>query len=580
MKGETPDTRTRIVVADADRACGAALARLLEFEGYAPVPVSDGSSALKWVRDGSIPLVICEVRMPSLSGLHLLDTIRRLGLPTAVLFVTGCPSVDVAVRAMTLGANGYLVKPVDPPRLLVSVRQLVGAPADGDAGGVEAPLGRMVGASPEMKRVFRLVRSIAPSSLNIFIRGETGTGKELVARAIHDLSHRRLERFVALNSAAGPPTLAESDLFGNEEGAFTGAVRRPGQLELAHRGTLFLDEVGDMPSATQPKLLRALEGHGYRRLGGTEPVKVDVRVIAATNHDVDDLLADGRLRGDLYFRLNSVTIDLPPLRLRTGDTALLVREFVREFVRRHGKPLPDMSPQAMELLLQHPWPGNVRELRHAIEYAVIFARAGEIRPRDLPQHIREGRGPVPDGLDLGELERHLIQEAVRRFPTRVEAADALGISPGRLSLKLRQYSRLPGAAPWSARRSVVTAREDLRPVDDRDLETPPLDARIGARRANQATGEAGRRDRGPAGIHSALRGPRVSRRPGQPGAGGGSQRADEEDDTTDPPARSASDAACPPALLPVPRSTRHPGASFLHGAAGIMARTSARPSSA
>ncbi len=298
------------------------------------------------------------------------------------------------------------------------------------------------------------IEQMAPVSSTVLVEGESGTGKELVARAIHDLSPRASQRYVSVNSAALPPDLLENELFGHERGAFTGAIiRKEGCFELAHRGTLFLDEVADMSLATQAKLLRVLEGHPYRRLGGTQEITVDARVISATNQNVDKLLEDGLVRSDLYFRLSPVVVHLPPLRERVEDIPLLVREFLTEFTGKNMKQVEDVSSAAMELLIRYPWPGNVRELRNAMEHAVILTPAGTILPEHLPLHLREPRRTQNRGglylCSLDEMERRLIQEALTRFPTKTRAAEVLGISLRTLYNKLHRYG-LTGVAARAA----------------------------------------------------------------------------------------------------------------------------------
>jgi DNA-binding NtrC family response regulator len=313
-------------------------------------------------------------------------------------------------------------------------------PADGTA----PRLKKMIGTSAAMKEVFSFVEAVANSNANVLILGESGTGKELVARAIHELSPRANHRYVSVNSAALPPDLLENELFGHERGAFTGAViRKEGCFELAHRGTLFLDEVADTSLATQAKLLRVLEGHPYRRLGGTQEITVDVRVISATNQNVDRMLDEGLIRSDLYFRLSPVVVHLPPLRERVEDIPLLVREFLAEASAKNVKQIQEVSPAALEMLMRYPWPGNVRELRNAIEHAVIIAPAGVILPEHLPLNLREPRRSQGKGgiylCSIDEMERRLIEEALARFPTKTRAAEVLGISLRTLYNKLHRY---------------------------------------------------------------------------------------------------------------------------------------------
>jgi DNA-binding NtrC family response regulator len=456
------DRRRKILIVDDEATSREALCELLKSEDYSPVAAEDGMAALTLLQASPIPLVIADLKMPRLSGLELVETIEARKLPTSVVLLTGHGSVETAVEAMKRGAYDYLMKPVDPQRLLLLIPKALEAqrtrealhtlrtPSDGSA----TRLKRMVGSSAAMREVFSFVEAVAPSNANVLILGESGTGKELVARAIHDLSPRASHRYVSVNSAALPPDLLENELFGHERGAFTGAViRKEGCFELAHKGTLFLDEVADTSLATQAKLLRVLEGHSYRRLGGTSDITVDVRVISATNQNVDRMIDEGSVRSDLYFRLSPVVVHLPPLRDRVEDIPLLVREFLAEFNGKNVKQVEEVAPAAMELLMRYPWPGNVRELRNAIEHAVILMTGGTILPEHLPLNLREPRRLQGRGglylMSLDEMERRLIQEALARFPTKTRAAEVLGISLRTLYNKLHRYG-LNGTDPRAA----------------------------------------------------------------------------------------------------------------------------------
>jgi DNA-binding NtrC family response regulator len=445
--------RGTILIADDQPICRQSLCELLKSEGYTPIPAVDGVAALMYLQAHPVPLVIADQKMPRLGGLGLLEAIEARGLPTTVVLLTGHASLETAVQAMKGGAYDYLVKPVDPQRLLLVIPkaieaqrtrdalQTLRAPPDSTATG----LNRMIGASPAMKEVFAFVQAVAQSNASVLILGESGTGKELVARAIHDLGRRAAHPYVSVNGAALPATLLESELFGHERGAFTGAViRKEGCFELAHGGTLFLDEVADAALATQAKLLRVLEGHPYRRLGGTHEITVDVRVISATNQNVDRLLEEGLIRSDLYFRPSPVIVRLPPLREHVEDIPLLVREFLVESSTKNMKHVEEVSPAAMGTLMRYSWPGNVREVRNAIEHAVILAPGATILPEHLPPGLREPhRGRGHGGFYLctvDEMERQLIQEALARFPKKTQAAEVLGISLRTLYNKLNRYS--------------------------------------------------------------------------------------------------------------------------------------------
>jgi DNA-binding NtrC family response regulator len=447
------DRRRKILIADDEATSRESLCELLKSEGYLPTAAEDGQAALSHLQGGNIPLLIADLKMPRVSGLELVEAIEARRLPTSVILLTGHGSVETAVAAMKRGAYDYLLKPVDPQRLLLLIPkaleaqrirealQAIRTPSDTTA----TRLKRMVGTSPAMKEVFAFVEAVAPSNANVLILGESGTGKELVARAIHDLSPRSTYRHVAVNCAALPPDLLENELFGHERGAFTGAIiKKEGCFELAHKGSLFLDEVADTALATQAKLLRVLEGHPYRRLGGTTEITVDVRVISATNQNVDRMLEEGAVRSDLYFRLSPVVVHLPPLRDRVEDIPLLVREFLTEANGKNSKQVEEVAPAAMETLMRYPWPGNVRELRNAVEHAVILTPGGTILPEHLPLNLREPRrGTGRSGglflCSLDEMERRLIQEALARFPTKTRAAEVLGISLRTLYNKLHRY---------------------------------------------------------------------------------------------------------------------------------------------
>jgi DNA-binding NtrC family response regulator len=453
---------SQILVVDDEPGSREALCEILRSEGYRPLAAKDGVEALACLGRVAVPLVIADLKMPRMDGMALLREIEQRGLNSAVVVLTGRGSIETAVEAMRHGAYDFLTKPVDPQRLLLmipkaldslrvrmAVETVQGAPPETDA-----RLKRMVGASAAMQDVFALIERVAPSRANVLIVGESGTGKELVAHAIHELSRRGTQPYVSVNSAAFPPDLLENELFGHERGAFTGAlIRKQGCFELAHQGTLFLDEVADMSAATQAKLLRVLEGHPYRRLGGTQEVTVDVRVIAATNRDVGAMLGDGRFRQDLYFRLSTVEIHLPPLRTRGEDIPLLTQAFLAEFTRAYGKDVTAVAPDVMDRLLRHPWPGNVRELRNAIEHAVILTAGDTITLEDLPANVRHpARGAARSEAlylcSIEEMERRLIAEALARFPTRTRAAEVLGVSLRTLYNKIHRYGLRPrGSRP-------------------------------------------------------------------------------------------------------------------------------------
>src|SRR5437763_1258586 len=377
-------------------------------------------------------------------GLHESGAVQLLGLARgrsiSTLGVVEHTDPDAKGLARRLGLTGYLTKPADPAEVTATVRRLIERRKLQQRTGI-------IGEAAAIQEVLVKIEQMAPVSATVLVEGESGTGKELVARAIHDLSLRRSKPFIAVNGAAIPETLLESELFGHEKGAFTGAAeRRLGRFELADGGTIFLDEVGEMPPATQVKLLRVLEDRSFFRVGGTQPIKVDVRVIAATNQSVKEAVALGKFRDDLYYRLNVLAIYLPPLRDRRSDIPLLVRTFIAEFAKLHDRPFRGITPEALQILVDADWPGNVRQLRNLIESMVVLAPEGQIQPGDVPHEIRErGRGlpmrlPAATreiaGQELEFIFRSLVElklqveELRRRLEERPQRVEVIEIGPG------------------------------------------------------------------------------------------------------------------------------------------------------
>jgi DNA-binding NtrC family response regulator len=459
----------RILVVDDDRAIREGLSRVLVGEGYEVETAADAETALRRVPAFAPEIIITDLSLPGKDGLALISEIGELGVETTLIVLTGYGSIDTAVEATRRGAYDYLEKPVDRKRLTTVVRKgLERATLRREVLHLRREMVRagrlqeLVGHSAAMLEVYRLIEQVAPTGAPVLIVGESGTGKELAARTIHAMSPRASSRLVAINCAAIPETLLESEIFGHEKGAFTGATSsRAGCFELAHEGTLLLDEIGEMPIDLQTKLLRVLEDGIVRRVGGSTEFGVNVRVLAATNLPVEDLVVSGKLREDLYYRLNVFTLHLPPLRERREDIPLLAQHFLGRFVAESGKSVAGFSDEAMSRLVAHDWPGNGRELRNVVERAVILCRAdeGEIQPHHLPRGVRGHRrpdGPVPSegvtipvGTSIDDAERRLILETLASCRgNRTRTARILGITAKTLYTKLRRYEEdANGARP-------------------------------------------------------------------------------------------------------------------------------------
>jgi DNA-binding NtrC family response regulator len=422
----------RILVADDDPSFRALLRDILEGEGHGVVEACDGEEALRFARREPFALVLTDRRMPARDGIALLKALRdELPAPPPVVVLTGFGTIPEAVEAVHLGAADYLTKPLESPRALLAVVDRLLAP--------EAPEEEIVTGDAALREVLALVDRVAPTDVPVLVAGESGTGKELVARRIHARSARAAGPFVAVNAAALPESLAESELFGHERGAFTGADRaRAGRFEEAHGGTLFLDEIGELAPALQAKLLRVLEDGRVRRLGSERDVAVDVRLVAATNRDLSHEVETGGFRRDLYFRLAVVPVALPPLRERPGDVALLARHFAARLAARHRVPAPEITPEALEALSARDWPGNVRELRNALERAVVVRGGLAIRAED----VRPAAASAAPALTLDEdtRAREAALEALRLSGgNRDAAARKLGISVRTLYYRLRRW---------------------------------------------------------------------------------------------------------------------------------------------
>jgi DNA-binding NtrC family response regulator len=461
--------RTRLLLVDDEPEIGWILARALGEMGFEVATAETAQAALAAFESQAPELVLLDLRLPDGDGLDVLRRIRELDEHVPVIMLTGHGTIESAVRAMKGGAFDYLIKPVhleevrvviekalETRRLVAEVHTLRAAMR------ARASPEDLVGGSPAMEELRQFIARVAPYDVSILIRGESGTGKELVAHAIHGQSKRRRGPFIPLDCAALPETLVESELFGHERGAFTGATqRRLGRFELAHTGTLFLDEIGNLPISTQMKLLRVLEDRAITRLGGRGQIPIDVRIVAATHVSFEDALREGRFREDLYHRLNEFTIQVPPLRERTEDIPVLVEHFLARLGAELEKPVPGATPEAVAALRAYAWPGNVRELRNALKRAAVLAE-GTILLADLPAEVR-GRAPAPGaggparvGTALKDVVRQVVESTERDLILRTlertrwnrsQAARLLGINHKTLYNKLREYGLLRGDEP-------------------------------------------------------------------------------------------------------------------------------------
>jgi DNA-binding NtrC family response regulator len=444
----------RILIVEDDAAQRLGLQQLLKGWGYTAETALDGRDALEKLAAVRPTIILSDVVMPRMGGLDLLAGVMQEDPDITVVLMTAQGTVETAVTAIKQGAYDYLSKPIDPQRLKILLDQVVRRhDTQREVRALRRQLqdrgtfGKMIGASVEMRKIYQMVEQAAPTAASILISGESGTGKELIAQTVHQLSQRNNQPFVPLNCAAIPDTLLESELFGHEKGAFTGAItRRQGAFELANRGTLFLDEIAEMTPATQAKLLRVLQERTFRTLGGQREQSVDVRVIAATNVDPPEAVKQGKLREDLFYRLNVFAIRLPPLRERKDDIPLLTQAFVREFAQRNNRSVFGVSERALQMLEQYHWPGNVRELRNVMERAVIVSRGDMIEPADLP-HMATATpaqtgadGPLlTAGTTVDEAERQLIDITLAHTGgNKTRAAEMLGISLKTLHNKLNR----------------------------------------------------------------------------------------------------------------------------------------------
>jgi len=467
----------RVLVADDDASTRELLFEFLTRHGCEVLLATDGEQAIHHLEREELDLVLTDVRMPGLTGLEVLQRAREVNRDAPVVLITGYGTIESAVEAMRAGAFDYLVKPVRPDRLdlllqrahewhnLVRENRYLRSQAAGhDAD-------ELVGSHPSMVEIVETVQRAAQSKATVLVQGESGTGKELIARLAHCASPRRDNPFIAVNCAALSESLLESELFGHERGAFTGAIaRREGRFELAHGGTLLLDEISEIPPALQAKLLRAIEEEEFERVGGTRTIQVDVRLVCTTNRDLGREVAEGRFREDLFYRLNVVPVVLPPLRERRDDIPALAQYFLRRFVRECDSPARRIGKAAMDMLRRAPWPGNIRELRNAVHRAVVLATGEELTPGDLPADLttartrRRGSG-IAVGQSIDEMERELILRTLESTGwNKTEAARILEVTPRTLRNKLGRYreegvldDRVPASEPSHDTSPMATA---------------------------------------------------------------------------------------------------------------------------
>ena len=422
--------KAHILIVDDDRTFRLVTSDVLRDEGYRVVPVQDIDEARKRLAEEPFDLILCDLVMEGGSGLQLLEYSKSQQIEAPFIMITGFASVDSAVEAMKLGAEDYITKPCSHDALLLKIertldkyRNLLELQRLRKEVQGEFQFGNLKGQSAKMRQVVEMLRQVAETDASVLLYGETGTGKEMAARAIHYNGPRKDRPFVGVNCAALSETLLESELFGHEKGAFTGAIRqKPGRFEMANGGTLFLDEIGNMPLATQAKLLRVLQERQFERVGGTESISVDIRIISATNTDLKKAMEAGRFREDLYYRLNVIPIHLPPLRERMEDLPLLAQHFLEKYATRFNKPVRGISPAAMELLLRQSWPGNVRQLENTIERAVVLCRSETIEPQHL---LLQSEDPAVQ-LIGDAVARRLSEDELNRLYARMILAEVGG----------------------------------------------------------------------------------------------------------------------------------------------------------
>lgn len=456
---KTLEYEGKILIVDDDQTMRRSLVNWFESESHHVYSAASGEEAIKKIKDSSYDIIITELKMPDIDGLEVLRYTKRLDSDTEVIIITAYGTVETAVNAMKEGAYDYIVKPFSPEEIDHIVKKIIEHQSLIRENIIlreqlyeRHRFENIIGKSNKMQDIYALIENIAQSNITVLIQGESGTGKEMIARAIHNASLRRDNPFITVSCGAIPETILESELFGHEKGAFTGAIaRKEGRFEMADKGTLFMDEIAEMSLKSQVDLLRVLQEKEFRRVGGIEVIKVDVRIIAATNKDLDKEVERGRFREDLYYRLHVVPINLPPLRERHEDIPLLVRHFLEKYNTQYNRKIKEVSPSTFNILLQYDWPGNVRQLEHVIEHTILMTKGEIIQARNLPEKLQK-KSKIKTDDALLERENFNFKENVEKFKkqsiikalqsaqgVKKEAARILGISPRNLSYFIRKY---------------------------------------------------------------------------------------------------------------------------------------------
>ncbi len=446
-------TTQQALIVDDEAVIRNGISRALRGIGIRTKSVESGRQALDLMRERHFDFVLLDIRMPDIDGVTLLKQIRSRYPETNVIMITGYPTIDSAVDCIKLGAIDYLVKPFQLNDLEASIEKILpikhnppGSPVRSNGLEIDSEKGLIIGQSRPMKNIFKKTLRVAPTDSTVLITGESGTGKELIARAIHSHSSRKDNEFVAVDCSSLVETLLESELFGHVKGSFTGAHQtKHGFFQLANHGTFFFDEITNLTLNIQAKLLRVIQEREFVKVGDQKKIKLYIRIISASNKNLEESIKNGDFREDLYYRMSGIPIHLPPLRKRKEDIPLLTSHFLEKFSRKIKKPVPEVSPEAMEILQDYAWPGNVRELEHTIERILIFEDSDVIRARDLPSFVTERQGEFKmfseDPLSLKELEKIYIRFVLRRTKgKKTEAADILGINRKTLNLKIKKYA--------------------------------------------------------------------------------------------------------------------------------------------